>query len=120
MSAPATPVEVVRHLSELTRQLRSVVGEYAKAEMDAASKRHRADMVEAKAFLGADGAMERRKNVARAYADHVEGEALVAEALVRVLKARIKALEVSIDVGRTYGATVRAEFATLGMTDETR
>lgn len=112
--APASPVEVVRHLSKLTGDLRNVTEAYAAAERDAAEKRHAADMAESRAFLQADGAMELRKHTARVAAGKQEGEALVAEALVRVLKARIRAVETSIDVGRTYGATVRAEFKTIG------
>jgi len=117
-AAPATPVAVVQHLSTLTAELRTLTGQYAAAERDAAEKRHAADMVESRAFLRAEGAMEFRKHTARVAADDAEGAALVAEALVRVLKARIRACETSIDVGRTYGATVRAEFKTLGMNGE--
>lgn len=116
--APATSLEVVRHLSELTRELRNLTAMYGDAERDAATKRHAADMAESRAFLDADGAMELRKHTSRVKAGDREEQALVAEALVRVLKARIRATETSIDVGRTYGATVRAEFRTLGMTDE--
>ena len=107
---PATPLEVVQHLSRLTEELRGLVQAYAQAEKDAAEKRHAADMIESRAFLNADGAMEFRKHTSRVAAERQEGEALVAEALVRVLKAKIRANETSIDVGRTYGATVRAEF----------
>jgi hypothetical protein len=117
-NAPATPVEVVRHLSELTRQLRALVDQLAAAERDAAEKRHAADMVESRAFLRAEGAMELRKHSSRVAADTAEQDALIAEAVVRITRQRIRALETSIEVGRSYGATVRAEFRTLGMTDE--
>jgi translation elongation factor EF-Ts len=115
VSAPATPNEVVHNLAELTRELRDKTSAYRTAEHDAALKRHAADMAESRAFLTADGAMDLRKHQARTAADRQEGEALVAEALVRILKAEIRSIETRIDVGRTYGATVRAELATLGM-----
>jgi hypothetical protein len=115
MSAPATANEVVRNLADLTRDLRERTSAYRVAELAAAMKRHAADMAEARAFLEASGAMELRKYTARVAADRQEGDALVAESLVRVLKAELRSIETRIDVGRTYGATVRAELATLGM-----
>lgn len=114
MSAPANAHEVVRNLTELTRELRDKTSAYRMAEHDAAMKRHAADMIEARAFLSADGSVEQRKNTAKVAADRAENEALVAEALVRVLKAELRSVQVRIEVGRTYGATVRAELSTLG------
>jgi hypothetical protein len=113
MTAPATPNDVVRNLAELTRELRDKTSAYRSAELDAAMKRHGADMVEARAFLSCDGSVEFRKNTAKVAADRAEGDALVAEALVRILKAEIRSIETRIDVGRTFGATVRAELKTL-------
>ena len=112
--APANAVEVVRNLSALTEELRLKTSAYRGAEHDAAIKRHAADLAESRAFLAADGPMDMRKHTARVQAERAEGEALVAEALVRVLKAEIRSIETRIDVGRTYGATVRAELRTLG------
>lgn len=117
MTAPATATEVVRNLSVLTEELRRTVTAFRAAERDAAVKRHAADMVESRAFLNATGAMDLRKHEARVAADQAEQEALVAEALVRVLRAEIRSIETRIEVGRTYGATVRAELATLGYGD---
>jgi hypothetical protein len=114
VSAPATPVDVVRNLSALTAELQQLTTSLRAAERDAATKRHAADMAESRAFLSAEGAMELRKHQARVAADQQEGAALVAEALVRVLRQEIRAIETRIDVGRTYGATVRAELKTLG------
>lgn len=114
MTAPATAAQVVENLSRLTEELRGAVAGFRAAERDAAVKRHKADMAESRAFLAADGPMEIRKHTARVAADRIEGEALVAEALVRVLRAEIRAIETRIDVGRTYGASVRAELKTLG------
>lgn len=114
MTAPATANEVVANLRALTQELREKVSAYRTAELDAAMKRHGANMIEARAFLSADGAVEFRKNTARVAADRAEGDALVAEALVRILKAEIRSIEDRIGVGRTYGATVRAELSTLG------
>jgi hypothetical protein len=114
MTAPSTPLEVVKILGDLTRQLRDQVRAYGLAETDAATKRHAADQIEARAFLRAEGSVEQRKNQARVDADHAEGEAKVAEALVKILKSRIRVIETEIDCARTAGATFRAELSTLG------
>jgi hypothetical protein len=117
MPAPATSLEVIQNLRELTLELSSTNTALRAAEYDAANKRHAADMAESRAFLSADGSMELRKHTARVTADRPEGEAKVAEALVRVLRSKLRELETRIDVGRTFGATVRAELKTLGQVE---
>jgi hypothetical protein len=114
VTAPSTANEVVLALTSLTRELRDKVAAYRHAELDAALKRHAADLAEARAFLSAEGSVEQRKRLAEVDSADVEGEALVAEAVVRVIKAELRAIETRIEVGRTYGATVRAELSTIG------
>lgn len=114
MTTPQTPLEVIQHLTALTVQLRDQVRAYGQAEREAVEKRHAADMAESRAFLAADGSMDLRRHTARLAADRQENDALVAEALVKILKARIRVIETEIDVSRTAGATLRSEFKTLG------
>jgi hypothetical protein len=114
MSMPSTPLDVVKMLGELTRQLRDQVRAYGQAEQNAAELRHASDMVEARAFLAASGSVEQRKNEAKVAADRPELDAKVAEALVKILKARIRVIETEIDCARTAGATFRAELSTVG------
>lgn len=114
MSAPATAMDVVRNLSTLTDRLYQHVRAYTDAEREAVALRHAADVVEAKAYLRAEGSVEARKHQAVIEADNAEEKALIAEAVVRSLKAKIRAIEVDIDCNRTYGTTIRAELATLG------
>ena len=108
-----TSNDVVRQLSQLGRDLDAAVRMLKDAEVEAVTKRHEADMTESRAFLSADGAMELRKHQARVAADRFEGEALVAEAVVRHLRTHIRAIDTRIEIGRSYGATVRAELKTL-------
>jgi hypothetical protein len=115
MTAPASAAEVVRNLAALTEELRRTVTAFRHAEKDAAGKRHAANQIESRAFLRAEGPMDVRRHQARVETDQAENDALVAEALVRVLRAEIRSIETRIDVGRTYGASVRAELKTLGM-----
>lgn len=118
MTAPANSAEVVRHLGELTRDLRALTEQYKTAEVEAAKLRHTADMCKTRAWLHAAGTVPEREHKAREAADTAEGEALVAEAIVRGLRADIRMVETRIDVGRTFGATVRAELRTLGLSGE--
>ena len=109
-----TPEDVVRQLSALGIELDMAVSQLKDAEVEAVTKRHKADMVESRAFLAAEGAMELRKHTSRVAADEIEGEALVAEAVVRHLRTHIRALDSRIEIGRSYGAAVRAELKALG------
>jgi len=104
-----TPQQVVNYLTGLGRELDTTVNMLKGADLDAAEKRHAANVTESSAFVNADGSMELRKHAARLSAARMEKDALVAEALVRHLKASIRALETRIDIGRSYGAAVRAE-----------
>lgn len=115
MTAPANSQEVMAALGDRLSKLYEHVRAYSTAETEAASLRADADLAESTAFIAAEGAMELRKHEARVQAADSERAALGAEAKVRSLKAKIRALETDIDVHRTFGATVRAELRTLGL-----
>ena len=108
-----TPSEVVLQLSELGRKLDAVVRTLRDAELDMVEKRHVADVAESMAFVRAEGSMDLRKHLARIEAAPLEKDALVAEAVCRYLKTQIRALELRVEIGRSYGAAVRAELAAL-------
>lgn len=108
-----TPLAVIREMEDLTGQLDAKTQAYRFAERDMVTKRHAADIAEAKAYLRADGPVEERKRKALLATELEEGQAVVAEALVRVLKKEIAALEIRIDSVRSKGTTVRAELRAL-------
>lgn len=110
-----TPAEIVRNLSALTGELDRLVTALKGADKDAAEKRHAADLAESRAFMAASGSMDLRKHQARIESERQEFDAKVAESLVRGLRAQVRAVETRIDVGRSFGAAVRAELKTLGM-----
>lgn len=116
MSAPPTTAhDVVRNLSALTERLYQHVRSFADAEKEAAELRHAADVAEARAFLRAEGSVDARKRQAALECDDIEGKALVAEAVVRTLRAKIRAIETDIDVHRSFGAAMRAEAKAIGL-----
>lgn len=112
MTTPANPTEVMQQLSVLTERLYQHVRMFADAETQAAELRQAADVAEARAFLRAEGSVDARKRQAVIDCDDIEGRALIAESVVRTLRAKIRALET--DVHRSFAAAMRAELATLG------
>jgi hypothetical protein len=114
MMALITTDSVGAQLAKLGQELDKLVEALGEQEIVAIKARSLAQRSEARAYLGAEGPVEERKREAFLYAEDVLQEADIAEAVVRHLKAQIKATEARIDIGRTLGATVRAELATLG------
>lgn len=108
-----TSESIIDNLGKLSRQLDSLVEEIWRAEQEAVLLRQQFEVAEAKAFLTAEGAVESRKRLAKIETEEIETEALIAEAKLRYMKNRFRALEQRIEVGRTYSATVRAELKTL-------
>jgi hypothetical protein len=116
MAPPANALEVAVHLGRLSRQLDDLGNALEAAELDAARKRLAFDVAFSEAFVKHAGSVDLRKHRAVLDTQHERAAADVADVVVRHLRRRIKALETRIEVGRSYGTTVRAELATLGHT----
>ncbi|WP_328439176.1 hypothetical protein [Nocardia puris] len=114
MSVPQNANEVVLALAKLARQLDEATRALNEADVAAVNAREAAKLAEAKAFLAAEGSVEARKNTALVETHEVRLAAEVAEAGVRGLQRTIRTLQTRIDVGRTYGATIRSEIALSG------
>jgi hypothetical protein len=71
-------------------------------------------LAEARAFLAAQGSVEQRKMIARVEVEKLEFAAVVAEAIVRGDRAKLRAIQAKLDGLRTEAATTRAELQTLG------
>jgi hypothetical protein len=104
-----TPNEVVAGLAQLARDLDATVRQLQDADREATIKRHDADLAMSKTFLTAQGSVEHRKHLAAVECEHVERDALLAEAVVRHLRRRIDATKVRVDVGRSMNSALRAE-----------
>lgn len=105
---------VVLQLAELSRMLDEAVSDLQAADLAAVHARHAYVKGFAKAFLGADGPMDVRKQLAVVATGDEWLAAEVADAGVRALRERIKALHTRIDVGRSLGAAYRAEISLAG------
>ncbi len=114
MTVPQNATEVARALARLARELDDTVGALHVADEDATRKRVTFDLAYSKAFVAAQGSVDQRKHLAVIETHPLRDEAEVADSLVRHLRRRLDALRVRIDVGRSYGAAIRAELALAG------
>lgn len=115
MSVPQNANEVVMQLLALSRELAEVTDKLNEADLEAVNLREDAKLIESKAFLTADGAMDMRKHTAIVESHHERLAAETAEAVVRGLQRSVRTLQSRIDVGRTFGATIRAEVQLAGV-----
>jgi hypothetical protein len=104
---------IINQLGTLGRELGELSDLLGDAEVEAVKLRLDFERRESIAFLQAEGSVEKKKHIARLEAQEAEEEFLLADAKVRYLKTRIRVVETRIDIGRTLGATVRAELAAL-------
>lgn len=113
MPEELTPRTVVLQLAELSKALDHTVDLLKEADLEATMARHAADVAESTAFLSAEGPVEARKHKARLATDKLEERALQAEAVCRYLKARISAIGVRVEVGRSLASALKAELQVL-------
>lgn len=111
---PTNPNEVVLQLAKLARLLDETTKELNEADIAAVKAVEAAKLAEAKAFLSALGPIEARKRIAIEETHEIRLAAEVAEAEVRGLQRNLRTLQTRIDVGRTYGATLRSEISLAG------
>lgn len=114
MSVPQNTNEVVKHLLALSRQLDETTQELNDADVAAVHARETAKLCESQAFLAAEGPMDIRKHSAIVETHPQRLAAEVADAQVRGLMRTVRTLQSRIDVGRTYGATLRSEISLAG------
>lgn len=110
---PTTPLDVGRWLSTLTHEIGEKLDELRDADLEATRAKADYDRAVAVAFKQCSGSVEARRHMTT---EMCHGRRLAAEEAacrVRDLKARIRLLETRIDVGRSWGAALRAEMAAL-------
>lgn len=109
MSDQLTAHDIAKRLAERSHELDDLVASLITAEREAINRREDHTLAYSKAFLRSDGAMDMRRHIAteQTHAERVAAE--LAEAEVRGIKRQIESVRTKIDVGRTLGATLRAE-----------
>lgn len=102
---------IVRQLGQLSRDLDEAVAEMGRLEEIAVEAEGAYRVAYAKAFRGAEGPVEDRKQAAVLAARNEWQRWGKAAAAVRLQREHIRALHARIDVGRTLQSTARAELA---------
>lgn len=113
MSLP-TQQDIVLRLSELARLLDAKTQEIARLDETAVRAKARHEVAFARAFLSAVGSVDFRKQTAVLETADAKLDAEIGEAKVRAAREAIRTIRDQLDVGRSLGAAVRAEFQATG------
>lgn len=106
-----SPNDVSMRLAELSRMLQAATLELAQTDEDAVRTKQRYEVAFARAFLSSEGSAEARKQSAVLTVENQRLDMEIAAAKLRAVRARIDTLKVQIDVGRSFGAALRAEIS---------
>jgi hypothetical protein len=100
---------IERRMAELEHALEKAVGEYERLGQAAAQAAKDEEMAYAKAFLGAEGSMDLRRQIALLETVEVRFDRRVADHKVAVQKQVLYQLHDVVDMTRSRGANVRKE-----------
>ena len=109
VSEPVTPVEVIRHLAALSRELDHAVEVLHTSDLAAYEADRILDAAYARAFIAAAGSVEARKHTADLGTMQQREAADVSKAARDHAKNRLRSIERRIDVGRSFNSALRAE-----------
>lgn len=103
------PSEIARQIAELTSENNKGYEALYAAEVELAEAEHNLDMVEAKAFLRAQGTVADRQALARLEASQARLERDLAKAKANRIRVKIKALESALMASATQAKLIQAE-----------
>lgn len=107
--SPTTAMGVAQHLGDLAKELDNLVKQIGEEDLIATTLREQYLKAYASAWRSSIGSVEARKQISIALTSEERMAVEIADCTVRDLRRKIDALRVRIDVGRSYGAAVRAE-----------
>lgn len=110
----STPLTTAQRLGQRLQELSETIEDLRKADMEAVTARHVADVEEWKEFLKAQGSVEQRKITAKLSTERLAFDADVKEARVRHLVRQVRERDKRVEVGRTFSADMRAELSVMG------
>jgi len=111
VTAPTNAAQITATLGQLSLDLWHCVEALEEADLDATKKRLAFDLAYSKAFLNATGSVDVRKHTAVVETMPLRDDVEVADALVRNLVRRMKALEKRVEVGRSTSSWHKAELS---------
>jgi hypothetical protein len=100
---------VASRLAQLSREMDALTRALGQLDREAVEKREVFVMAFARAFLTAEGSMDVRRYIATEQTHLERFAAEAADCSVRDKKAQIRAIEGSVDVGRSVGSLVKSE-----------
>lgn len=109
MNTPQNAMQVAEHLAGLSKDLDKLVKDLGEADHIATVLREEYIKDYAATWKNTVGSLEARKQMTLSLTHEKRLAAEVADSHVRDLRRKVDALKVRIDVGRSYGAAVRAE-----------
>lgn len=109
MTTPQTATDVAMNLASIARQLDQAVKDLRDLDEQSVRARSRFEVRFAQAFLSAEGSVDFRKQTSVLATESEKLDAEIADQRVRSQRALIDSLKVRIDVGRSYGAALKAE-----------
>jgi hypothetical protein len=109
-----TATAIAAQLGELGRQMDILVLRLDTADRVSVSSREDYTLAYAKAFLGAEGSAETRKQLALLATHESRLASEVHEQIVRGLRRQLESIRSRIEVGRTMSATARSEAGLAG------
>lgn len=108
-------MQITSWLATIYDELEEAINKVEAAELDAADKRATFDLAYAKAFLNADGPMDIRKYKAVVETMNLRITADVADAAVKTLVRRYRAVDKKVDSARTAASAHKTELNALQM-----
>lgn len=114
MTTPTTH-QVIKRLSDLSRMLDAATVEVAELDEAAVLAKAAFEVGFARAFIGAEGSMDFRKQTAVLGTADQKLTAELAEQKVRACRERIRTIRDQIEVGRSLNSAVKAEWAASGV-----
>lgn len=111
MTTPQTATDVAANLAQIARQLDQAVRDLRALDEESVRARSRFEVSYARAFLSGEGSVDARKQQAILDTEKAKLDAEIADSKLRAQRAYIDSLKVRIDVGRSYGAALKAEIS---------
>ena len=107
--------DVIKRLSELSRLLDAATDDIALFDDEAVKAKSTYEVKFARSFLGSDGSMDIRKQIANLDCADEKLAMEIADAKVRAVKERINTLRSQISIGQSLSAALRQSFSAEGV-----
>ena len=104
-------LDIVKRLSELSRILDAATDEIAHADEEVVKRKQAFEVMYARAFLEAEGAIDTRKHIATIQTAQHRLDYEIAMQKHRAVKERIATIRSQLSIGQTLSAAIRSQFA---------